>query len=125
MIQIQHYHIIPLRAKRIGEIIEIRHKKISLTRILSTLGCLSKEGVCSELRTILQFCGLNSPFKIKFLMILTKKISTLANFQLSPSLYRWPHWRLKTCPNSHHLQGGLEICRINFTSTIKTIKLAQ
>ena len=45
MIQIQHYHIIPRRAKRIGEIIEIRHKKILPTRILSTLGCLSREGV--------------------------------------------------------------------------------
>ena len=32
--------VIPLRAKREGEFIEIRHKKISPTRILSTLGCL-------------------------------------------------------------------------------------
>ena len=32
--------IIPLRAKRVGEFIEIRHKKISPTSILSTLGCL-------------------------------------------------------------------------------------
>ena len=24
---------------------------------------------------------------------------------------------LKTCPNSHHSQGGLEICHTNFTST--------
>ena len=32
--------IIPLRAKRVGEFIETRHKKISPTRILSTLGCL-------------------------------------------------------------------------------------
>ena len=33
--------IIPLRAKRVGEFIEIGHKKISPTGILSTLGCLS------------------------------------------------------------------------------------
>ena len=33
--------IIPLRAKRVGECIEIRHNKISPTRILSTLRCLS------------------------------------------------------------------------------------
>ena len=33
--------IIPLRAKRVGEFIEIRHKKISPTRMLATLGCLS------------------------------------------------------------------------------------
>ena len=32
--------IIPLRAKRVGELIEIRHKKISPTHILSTLWCL-------------------------------------------------------------------------------------
>ena len=31
---------IPLRAKPVGEFIEIRHKKISPTSILSTLGCL-------------------------------------------------------------------------------------
>ena len=30
--------IIPLRAKRVGEFIEIRHKNISPTRILGTLG---------------------------------------------------------------------------------------
>ena len=24
----------------------------------------------------------------------------------SPSLYRWPNWPLKTCPNLHHSQGG-------------------
>ena len=33
-------HIIPLRAKRVREFIEIRHKKNSPTRLLSTLGCL-------------------------------------------------------------------------------------
>ena len=32
--------LIPLRAKRVGEFIEIRHKKISPTSILSTLECL-------------------------------------------------------------------------------------
>ena len=32
--------VIPLRAKRVGEFIDIRHKQISPTRILSTLGCL-------------------------------------------------------------------------------------
>ena len=31
---------IPLRAKQVGEFIEIRHKQISPTCILSTLGCL-------------------------------------------------------------------------------------
>ena len=31
---------IPLRVKQVGEFIAIRHKKISPTRILSTLGCL-------------------------------------------------------------------------------------
>ena len=34
------YGIVPLRAKRVGEFIEIRHKKNSPTCILSTLGCL-------------------------------------------------------------------------------------
>ena len=33
----QMVKFIPLRAKRVGEFIEIRHKKISPTRILSTL----------------------------------------------------------------------------------------
>ena len=33
--------LIPLWAKRAGEFIEIRHKKISPTHILNTLGCLS------------------------------------------------------------------------------------
>ena len=33
--------VITLRAKRVWEIIEIRHKKISPTRILGTLGSLS------------------------------------------------------------------------------------
>ena len=33
--------LIPLRAKRVEEFIEIRHNKISLTRILGTLECLS------------------------------------------------------------------------------------
>ena len=36
-----YYFFIPLQAKQIGEIIEIRHRKILPTRILSTLGCLS------------------------------------------------------------------------------------
>ena len=27
------------------------------------------------------------------------------------------HFRLKTCWNSHHLQGGLDICHTNFNST--------
>ena len=36
-----HWHFIPLLAKRVGECIKIRHKRISPTRILSTLGCLS------------------------------------------------------------------------------------
>ena len=31
---------IPLRAKRVGQFIEIRHKNISPTHILNTLGCL-------------------------------------------------------------------------------------
>ena len=65
--------IIPLRANRVGEFIEIRHKKISPTQLSAV-------------------------------------------FQ-SPSLYRWPNWPLKTCPNSHHSQRGLEICHTNFTST--------
>ena len=34
-------NIIPLQAMRVGEFIEIRHKKISPISILSTLGCLS------------------------------------------------------------------------------------
>ena len=33
-------NIIPLRAKRVGEFNEIRHKQISPTNILSALGCL-------------------------------------------------------------------------------------
>ena len=33
-------YFIPLRAKRVGELIVIRHKKILPTRILSTLECL-------------------------------------------------------------------------------------
>jgi hypothetical protein len=40
MIKIRVNHFIPLRAKRVGEFIEIRHKKISLTPMLSTLECL-------------------------------------------------------------------------------------
>ena len=36
-----HFKIIPLRAKQVGEFIEIRHKKISLTRVLSTLGSVT------------------------------------------------------------------------------------
>ena len=34
------FKVIPLQAKRVGESIEIRPKKISPTRTLSTLGCL-------------------------------------------------------------------------------------
>ena len=34
-------NFIPLRAKQVGEFIKIRHKKISPTRILKTLECLS------------------------------------------------------------------------------------
>ena len=34
------FQIIPLRAKQVEEFIEIRHKKISPTHILRTLGCL-------------------------------------------------------------------------------------
>ena len=37
------------------------------------------------------------------------------NYQ-SPSLYRWPNWPLKTCPNSHHLQGALK-----FATQISTL----
>ena len=36
-----HNFIFPLRAKQVGEFIEIRHKNISPTRILSTHECLS------------------------------------------------------------------------------------
>ena len=32
--------LIPLQAKQVGEFIEVRHKKISPTCILSTFGCL-------------------------------------------------------------------------------------
>ena len=44
-------------------------------------------------------------------MIQTKKFSMLANFQLFSSHLVWP-WlaqlAIKTCPNSHHLQGALK-----------------
>ena len=43
---------IPLRAKWVGEFIEIRHKKISPTCILSTLGCL---WLCNSVT--LSLCG--------------------------------------------------------------------
>ena len=36
----EYCDIIPLRAERVGEFIEIRHKNISPTRILGTLECL-------------------------------------------------------------------------------------
>ena len=49
--------IIPLRAKRVGEFIEIRHNKISPTRILSTLGCLSlRDSVANKPRIISAAC---------------------------------------------------------------------
>ena len=41
-----------LRAKRVGEFIGIWHKKFSLTRILSILGCLS---LCDSVT--LSLCG--------------------------------------------------------------------
>ena len=46
VLNIQAYGFIPLQAKRVGEFIEISHKKISPTRILSTLGCLSLCNSC-------------------------------------------------------------------------------
>ena len=39
-LQMLAYNVIPLRAERVVEFIEIRHKRISPIRILSTLGCL-------------------------------------------------------------------------------------
>ena len=40
MNKIKFNSFMPLQATRVGEFIEIRHKKIAPTRILSTLGCL-------------------------------------------------------------------------------------
>ena len=50
---------IPLRAKRVGEFFEIRHKNISPTRILSTLECL---WLCHSVT--LSLCDSEACFKI-------------------------------------------------------------
>ena len=102
--------IIPLWAKQVGEFIEIRHKKISPTRILSTLGCLwlCGQNFCGSLWTmhnamITFFCislglagqdlwakkhsfvHLSQPSYIGLSWNFELRLSTLANFQLFSS----------------------------------------
>ena len=58
-----NFWIIPLRMKRVGEFIEIRHKKISPTCILSTLACL---WLCDSVTLWLcDMCMLNAALNAK------------------------------------------------------------
>ena len=106
--------LIPLRAKQVGEFIEIRHKKISPTSILSTLGCMSlchsvanKHGPHSvaPVWKHLNFFHKNDPH---WNWILNKFGQT--NFNIGPFLAVWQ-------APVFHSQGGLEICHTNLTST--------
>ena len=65
-------YIIPLWMKWVGELIEIRHKKISPTRILSTRGCLS---LCHSVTLF---------GDLKKKMILTKKFQHWPTFSCFP-----------------------------------------
>ena len=56
---------------------------------------------------------------------MTKKILELAHFGPFGNTPFLQMAHLKTCPNSHHSQGGLEICHTNFTSTLLFISALQ
>ena len=81
-----HFFFIPLQAKWVGEFIEIRHKKISPTCILSTLGCLwlcdsVTLSLCNfvayldNLTPVQQTCLTINRLEISLQIIISKKIS--------------------------------------------------
>ena len=51
-----------------------------------------------------------------FLGVLFKNCPFWATWQ-SPIFYNWPNFPLKTFLSSHNLQGSIESCHTNFTST--------
>ena len=98
---------IPLWAKRVGEFIEIRHKKISLTPILGTLGCLS---LCNSVANKAATRFTNGPYHHSI-----KNLSKLAPFPGGP-------WNL---PHKFHLNliQTEWICRFFSIRDVKFVAL--
>jgi hypothetical protein len=77
-----HNVIFPLQAKRVGEFIEIRHKKISPTLILSTLECLSLcDSVANKPPIISAACSVIGP---KFFL------RPFGQKSMSQKIFFWP-----------------------------------